>query len=254
MISEEEIKQRQAQLDKEPIIYEWEVIYPAIAGKNGKLIRFCVGALPLLIVAILYTWFVVLKEAYITLIPMYVGLGLACYFVYFLQLSDNKCRYQLTKKGVITYTQQNIPEAVYRFFRGFAWFGMGVCVVAAVVVGPAVFVGAGAFALMSFAFRDFKPKINKGNYIFGNKIKIYDIYEEKHIMIMCSPFMQEGNVLFYYNSIEQKENILIYLNSVLNQPDFLKVTTTKEAFEDDFLKNAFKLYNEINRERNQNHQ
>lgn len=205
MISKEEIKQRQAQLDKEPIIYEWEAIYPAIVGKNGKLIRFCIGALPLLIVAILYTWFVVHKEAYITLIPMYIGLGLACYFVYFLQLSDNKCRYQLTQKGVITYTQQNIPESVYGFFRGFAWFGMGVCVVAAVVVGPAVFVGAGAFALMSFSFRNFKPQIDKDNHIFINDIKIFDIYDENHIMFMSKPFFIAAKTRLFYNTLEEKK-------------------------------------------------
>ncbi|MFC3024394.1 hypothetical protein ACFODT_11220 [Vibrio zhugei] len=152
MISNEEIKQRQAQLDSEEVIFEWEAMYPAIVGKNGKLIRFCIGALPMLIVGMLLTWLVIVEDAYIMLFPIYSALILAFYFVYCLQLSDNRCRYQLTKKGVITYTQQNIPESVYGFFRGFAWFGMGVCVVAAVVVGPAVFVGAGAFALMSPEF------------------------------------------------------------------------------------------------------
>ncbi|MFC3025612.1 hypothetical protein ACFODT_17565 [Vibrio zhugei] len=246
MISNEEIKQRQAQLDSEEIIFEWEAIYPAIIGKNSKLARFCLGALPMLIVGILYTWFVVLKEAYITLIPMYVGLTLACYFVYFLQLSDNKCCYQLTQKGVITYTQQNIPESVYRFFRGFAWFGMGICVVAAVVVGPAVFVGAGAFALMSFAFRDFKPKVDKRNYLFWGEVKIYDIYDEHNIMFVSSAPINCGDTKLFYNNEDTKNIIINNLYMILKQPDFLRVKTSNDAYNDEFMQKMFKSYREQN--------
>ncbi|MFC3025260.1 hypothetical protein ACFODT_15765 [Vibrio zhugei] len=188
------------------MLYEWEAIYPAIVGKNGKLIRFCIGALPMLIVGMLLTWFVIVEDTYIMLLPIYSALILAFYFVYCLQLSDNKCRYQLTKKGVITYTQQNIPESVYSFFRGFAWFGIGVCAVAAAVVGPAVCVGAGAFALMSFAFRDFKPKVDKDNHIFINDVKIFDIYKENHIMFMSSPFFIFTKTRLFYNTLEEKNN------------------------------------------------
>ena len=52
MISDEEIKQRQAHLDNEKVIFEWEAIYPAIVGKNGKLVKFCVGIVPVLMMGI----------------------------------------------------------------------------------------------------------------------------------------------------------------------------------------------------------
>ncbi|WP_417884484.1 hypothetical protein [Vibrio rumoiensis] len=246
MISDEEIKQRQAQLDSEEVIYEWEAIYPAIVGKNGKLIRFCIGALPMLIVGMLLTWFVIVEDAYIMLLPIYSALILAFYFVYCLQLSDNKCRYQLTQKGVITYTQQNIPESVYGFFRGFAWFGIGVCAVAAAVVGPAVFVGAGAFALMSFAFRDFKPKVDKRNYLFWGEVKIYDIYDENNIMFVSSAPINCGDTKLFYNNEDIKNIIISNLYMILKQPDFLRVKTSNDAYNDEFMQKMFKSYREQN--------
>ncbi|WP_417884485.1 hypothetical protein [Vibrio rumoiensis] len=245
MISDEEIKQRQEQLDSEEVIYEWEAIYPAIVGKNGKLIRFCIGIVPALIMGIAATWFLVVQEKYIVLIPAYLVLFFCAYLVYGLQLADNKCRYQLTKKGVITYTQQHIPEIVYAVFRNIAWIGIGVCALAAAVVGPMVFVGAGAFALMSFSFRDFKPKVDKENIIFSDYTKIYDVYEDGYIMFACSPYLFSGKASLFYNNLEEKNLIMEYLINVLDEPDFMRVKSTKDVYQDDFIKIAFKLHNDI---------
>src|SRR5690606_31501584 len=45
---------------------------------------------------------------------------------------------------------ERVPEIFYKATRGMAYIGIVVCVIAALMVGPLAFVGAGAFALLSF--------------------------------------------------------------------------------------------------------
>ncbi|MEL6117970.1 hypothetical protein P0Y67_22515 [Photobacterium sp. SP02] len=74
---------------------------------------------------------------------------------YFLFDADYDYKGQITPKGIIIHKTERVPEIFYKATRGMAYIGIVVCVIAALMVGPLAFVGAGAFALLSFKMTGF---------------------------------------------------------------------------------------------------
>ncbi len=81
-----------------------------------------------------------------------------CYFLFY---PDYDYKGQITPKGIIIQKTERVPDIFYKATRGMAYIGILVCVIAALMVGPMAFVGAGAFALLSFKMTEFhkQPKV-----------------------------------------------------------------------------------------------
>ncbi|MBV7262300.1 hypothetical protein KCG43_09845 [Photobacterium sp. WH24] len=78
--------------------------------------------------------------------------------IYFLFNADYDYKGQITPKGIIVQKTERVPEIFYKATRGMAYIGIVVCVIATLMVGPLAFVGAGAFALLSFKMTGFHKK------------------------------------------------------------------------------------------------
>ncbi|WP_260260747.1 hypothetical protein [Vibrio intestinalis] len=62
-----------------------------------------------------------------------------------------KCYYyRLDKKHISTYEHQDQPLIIFSILRYIAWFGVGICIIAVLWIGPMAFVGAGGSALLAF--------------------------------------------------------------------------------------------------------
>ncbi|MCM0150378.1 hypothetical protein [Photobacterium galatheae] len=74
---------------------------------------------------------------------------------YFLFDVDYDYKGQITPKGIIVQKTERVPEFFYKATRGMAYFGIVACLIAGLMMGPLAFVGAGAFALLSFKMTGF---------------------------------------------------------------------------------------------------
>ena len=75
---------------------------------------------------------------------------------HFLYQADFEYHGQITPKGVIIRKTESIPEVFYAATRYLAYIGIVVCLVAGVMMGPMIFAGAGAFALLAFKMTGFQ--------------------------------------------------------------------------------------------------
>ncbi|CAH1584307.1 conserved membrane hypothetical protein [Vibrio jasicida] len=75
--------------------------------------------------------------------------GILTYF-YYAGNPDVKQTVTLTEKGMIVSELQLVPDACFAALRYSGYVGIGISVVGVVLVGPMMFIGAGAGLLMSF--------------------------------------------------------------------------------------------------------
>ncbi|MCE7732066.1 hypothetical protein [Vibrio campbellii] len=75
--------------------------------------------------------------------------GILTYF-YYAGNPDVKQTVTLTEKGMIVSDLQLVPDACFAALRYSGYVGIGISVVGVVLVGPMMFIGAGAGLLMSF--------------------------------------------------------------------------------------------------------
>ena len=77
--------------------------------------------------------------------------------MYHLGSVDREYHGQITAKGIIVHRTKIIPDIFYKINRWMGYIGAVTCVLAAIFIGPAAFVGAGGFALMAL-FRGERKK------------------------------------------------------------------------------------------------
>ena len=129
---------------------------------------------------VVYEWHVILKEkhkwAQNTFVFIFMSL-MTSYAVYydtkllffgiafvlawvaishFLFQADIECQGQITPEGVIIRKTECVPEVFYTATRYLAYIGIVVCIVAGITLGPMIFAGAGAFALLAFKMTGFQ--------------------------------------------------------------------------------------------------
>ncbi|MDO6583688.1 hypothetical protein Q4491_20300 [Photobacterium sp. 2_MG-2023] len=164
----EEYKQQQRQkvLDSE-VVHEWECIlrstlkpYTPIIMSGILSVMFGVFYFLSGDFHLIYFW------AFLMLVMVPVS--------YFLFDVDYNYKGQITPKGIIVQKTERVPEIFYKATRGMAYIGIVVCVIAALMVGPLAFVGAGAFALLSFKMTGFQkqPEVYVRSFLKGIPCRI----------------------------------------------------------------------------------
>ena len=75
---------------------------------------------------------------------------------HFLFQADNEYQGQITPEGVIIRKTECVPEVFYAATRYLSYIGIVVCIIAGITLGPMIFAGAGAFALLAFKMTGFQ--------------------------------------------------------------------------------------------------
>jgi hypothetical protein len=139
--------------------------------------------------------------------------------------------YHLTPLG-IHYTEKDmIPDVAYQVVRGFAWVGIVVCIIAAFILGPLAFVGAGGFALMSFGMTNFRPSIDNHYILISERTVMFDL-ENDGVLSFAIP--EKGAYAYYgdifTNTLDQKQELLSTLRSLFSSIEFVKIKRLKEQY------------------------
>ncbi|TKF22880.1 hypothetical protein FCV50_23420 [Vibrio kanaloae] len=149
---------------------------------------------------------------------------------YLFSPDKHRC-YHLTALG-IHYTEQDmIPEVAYKIARGFAWVGIGVCIIAVFVLGPLAFVGAGAFALMSFGMTNFQSTVDKSYVLVDERSVVFNLTNDS-VLSFGSPkretFDYIGSV--FTSTFDQKTTLLSHLQSTFPEIEIVEIKKLNDKY------------------------
>ncbi|MDO6707282.1 hypothetical protein [Photobacterium sp. 1_MG-2023] len=147
----DQAQQRQQVLDAE-VIYEWECV---LRSKDKHLMPFIMAGIFSLIYGISYY----LSSDVILFYMWAISVVIFSPVSYFLFDVDYHYKGQITPKGIIIQKTERVPDIFYKITRVMAYFGIVVCLIAGLMMGPIAFVGAGAFALLSFKMTGFHKQV-----------------------------------------------------------------------------------------------
>jgi hypothetical protein len=156
--------------------------------------------------------------------------GILTYF-YYAGNPDVKQTVTLTEKGMIVSDLKLVPDACFAALRYSGYVGIAISVVGVVLVGPMMFIGAGAGLLMSFKMAgvENRPKTRVLPFPPHTNYRMYDVpecrYKHGRVQWHLSPMIEKEiesedkkavyreNRIFYFSS---------YAASTEEQNQFLK--------------------------------
>ncbi|HIF9544847.1 TPA: hypothetical protein ACX6S8_001017 [Photobacterium damselae] len=198
-----------------PPVYEWELIVnPDSSRTKGAIILFIMTAL----VGSLLIGF------RFALVPIVVGAFMSPWYRYLLN-ADKRYYFAINQYGMYSTEEQIIPEVAYTIVRYSAWVGCGICLFAAILIGPIAFVGAGGAALLSFQMTNFRSVSYKSQCLFDDYVRLINFRENDYTL--CTQNQQAGckliipeskfeaiiNVIRQYNDNVEEEFMDIYKDS-----------------------------------------
>lgn len=204
------------------VVYQFEVV--KVPPTNyGDIITWILGALMFFWIGYQISWLgVVVASLFV--------FALGSYF-YYAGNPDVKQTVTLTEKGMIVSDLQLVPDACFAALRYSGYVGIAISVVGVVLVGPMMFIGAGAGLLMSFKMAgvENRPKTRVLPFPPHTNYRMYDVPEcrYKHGLVQwhLSPMIEKEiesedkkavyreNRIFYFSS---------YAASTEEQNQFLK--------------------------------
>ncbi|MDD9174134.1 hypothetical protein PVK63_04560 [Aliivibrio sp. S2TY2] len=229
MNADEQKKRLRDQLYKANTIYFWE--YQGAGQKYTNLAYWILsifsGGIPLL-----FLWSVTDMTVDS---PVFFGLFILSTTLVFigryLFAPDKHRCYHLTSMG-IHYTEQDmIPEMAYKVARGFAWIGIVVCIIIAFIFGPLAFVGAGAFALMSFGMTNFQSTIQEHEVFFSDRPILFNLVNDT--MFRVDSYTAPDYCCrrdFYVPSLEQKKQIITAIQNSQKNIEYVELAKLNDMF------------------------
>ena len=204
------------------VVYQFEVV--KVPPTNyGDIITWILGALMFFWIGYQISWLgVVVASLFV--------FALGSYF-YYAGNPDVKQTVTLTEKGMIVSDLKLVPDACFAALRYSGYVGIAISVVGVVLVGPMMFIGAGAGLLMSFKMAgvENRPKTRVLPFPPHTNYRMYDVPEcrYKHGLVQwhLSPMIEKEiesedkkavyreNRIFYFSS---------YAASTEEQNQFLK--------------------------------
>ncbi|MBA5685299.1 hypothetical protein H3N34_19220 [Photobacterium damselae subsp. damselae] len=188
-----------------PPVYEWELIVnPDSSRTKGAIILFIMTA---------FVGFLLIGFSWLALVPAVVGAFMSPWYRYLLN-ADKRYYYAINQYGMYSTEEQIIPEIAYTIVRYSAWVGCGICLFAAILVGPIAFVGAGGAALLSFQMTNFRSVPYKTQRLFDGYIKL-EYFES------CKAFINTKETFFICfipkEKVAEIESVLIKLNDTFEK-------------------------------------
>ncbi|OBU44756.1 hypothetical protein [Photobacterium damselae] len=188
-------------------VYEWELIVNTISFRTKMMYIMLLGSFGVAIV------FFLLGFSWLSLVPIVVGSFLTPWFRYLVN-SDERYYYAINQYGMYSTEEQIIPEIAYTIVRYSAWVGCGICLFAAILIGPIAFVGAGGAALLSFQMTNFRSVPYKTQRLFDGYIKL-EYFES------CKAFINTKETFFICfipkEKVAEIESVLIKLNDTFEK-------------------------------------
>lgn len=199
-----------------PPVYEWELIVNTISFRTKMMYIMLLGSFGVGIM------FFLLGFSWLSLVPIVVGSFLTPWFRYLVN-SDKRYYYAINQYGMYSTEEQIIPEIAYTIVRYSAWVGCGICLFAAILVGPIAFVGAGGAALLSFQMTNFRSVPYKSQCLFDNAAILKNYRENDYLLrtenSMIPLIIPECklpiiiNVIKQYNDSFEEEFVDLYKDS-----------------------------------------
>ncbi|QOQ70441.1 hypothetical protein [Photobacterium damselae] len=190
-----------------PPVYEWELIVNTISFRTKMMYIMLLGSFGVAVV------FFLLYFSWLSLVPIVVGSFLTPWFRYLVN-SDKRYYYAINQYGMYSTEEQIIPEIAYTIVRYSAWVGCGICLFAAILIGPIAFVGAGGAALLSFQMTNFRSVPYKTQRLFDGYIKL-EYFES------CKAFINTKETFFICfipkEKVAEIESVLIKLNDTFEK-------------------------------------
>ncbi|QMV12839.1 hypothetical protein Vspart_00031 [Vibrio spartinae] len=152
--------------------------------------------------------------------------GIMASFIRFLWFADY--HYHLTEKGIYYTCQQVISENAYTVVRITAWVGIAVCVLAAALIGPLAFVGAGAFALMSFSMTNFSAETISIGIRFDGCYRIVHL-KDQEVIRLYNDTRKRYSTGGIFCSPDEKFHLIQLLKSQLPDVKILEAKRYKEV-------------------------
>ncbi|MUL13118.1 hypothetical protein GNP57_06270 [Aliivibrio fischeri] len=229
MNSPESIVQLKEQLYQSEVIYRWR--YTGAGQKLYKKVRWLCAILT----GALFPSFLLIVEEDAMTEPafwLFSSVSLIMIFVSrYLFAPDKDYCYHLTPMG-IHYTEQDmVPEVAYKIARGFAWVGIVVCIIVAFMVGPLAFVGAGAFALMSFGMTNFQSTIQEHEVFFSDRPILFNLVNDT--MLRVDSYTAPDYCCrrdFYVPSLEQKKQIITAIQNSQKNIEYVELAKLNDMF------------------------
>ena len=230
MNNDQSIESLKQQLYNAEIAYSWESIGAGLKYENlvNWLIPMFVGGS-----LCVFLWFV-LDDLTVDSIAFWGLLAFMTMMIlvsrYLFSPDKHRC-YHLTSLG-IHYTEQDmIPEVAYKIVRGFAWVGIVVCFIAVFLLGPLAFVGAGAFALMSFGMTNFQSTVNKSYVLIDERSVVFNLTNDS-VLSFGSPkretFDYIGSV--FTSTLDQKVALLSYIQSTFPEIEIVEIKKLNDKY------------------------
>ena len=220
-------KENELKLEKElynsPVLYEWE--YSGFHGNKTQLTQWLLGIfIPFFPISILL---LVINDIN-AVVPFIFIASIMMFVVRYLWFSDCYYKFYLTQIGLYYTYEQIIPDSAYKVVRGFAWFGVAVCIVSVAVIGPMAFVGAGACALLSFKMTGFQSQVRDSYILFLDEYTLFDIQKESTFAIRSHPDRLFNSFDGLYYQSKDKNEIRDNLLNVFKKSYFIEVERLKE--------------------------
>jgi hypothetical protein len=108
--------------------------------------------------------------------------------------------------------------------------GIVVCFIAVFLLGPLAFVGAGAFALMSFGMTNFQPTVDKCCLFIDERSVAFNLTNDG---VMSFAIPEKGAHAFsgdIYISPEQKEVLLSHLRSIFPKIEVVEIKRLNDQY------------------------
>ncbi|HIF9337140.1 TPA: hypothetical protein ACX6RO_001216 [Photobacterium damselae] len=158
-----------------PPVYEWELIVNPDSSRTKR--SFGIFFLTVFISILFY----LTDSGWLSLLPIAVGSFMSPWCRYLFD-ADKRYYFAINQYGMFSRNEQIIPEIAYTIVRYSAWVGCGICLFAAILVGPIAFVGAGGAALLSFQMTNFRSVARKSQCLFDNAAILKNYCENDYLL------------------------------------------------------------------------
>ncbi|MGI2801109.1 hypothetical protein ACRTC3_21375 [Photobacterium damselae] len=158
-----------------PPVYEWELIVNPDSSRTKR--SFGIFFLTVFVSILFY----LTDSGWLSLLPIAVGSFMSPWCRYLFD-ADKRYYFAINQYGMYSRNEQIIPEIAYTIVRYSAWVGCGICLFAAILVGPIAFVGAGGAALLSFQMTNFRSVARKSQCLFDNAAILKNYCENDYLL------------------------------------------------------------------------
>ena len=244
---ENDIERRNAALENEPQLFAWKTITLATHGGNKgvwkKKLMVVLSPSIATLVILFGTDFHIIGVLFALFFQIFCG-----FWVYYLT-PNSSIEYQLSRLGIKQFRYEVFPKNTFSILRGFAWFGVAVCIFSVLFMGPLALVGAGGLALMSFKFKGIgvEEKKRYKKYLFDDEMIFFNILDNNCVEMISSPVEDVCEATLYFNN-EDRELVLENIKKILPNSHFIDLKTENDIYQHELFKSALaegrRLYEE----------